>query len=30
VQGFQDEFMQNIDHFSSSWRKMIHDQKRFD
>ena len=30
VQGFQDEFMQNIDNFSSSWRKMINDQKRFD
>ena len=30
VQGFQDEFMQNFDNFSTSWRKMIQDQKRFD
>jgi hypothetical protein len=30
TQGFQDEFMQNFENFSSSWRKMIQDQKRFD
>jgi hypothetical protein len=27
---FQDEFMQNINEFSQSWRKLIQEQKRFD
>ena len=30
IPGFQDEFMQHLDLFSKSWRKMIEDQRKFD